>query len=87
MQRVWTKGKEAATTTPFGSATDIAGVIVCLFAMLIQHSADSTLFKFRAKAYGSSDKLDYKSSSKKICQEGLWKFSRHPNYFGEVLFW
>ena len=92
MQRVWTKGKEAATmtattTNPFGSATDIAGVIVCLSAMLIQHSADSTLFKFRAKAYGSSDKLDYKSSSKKICQQGLWKYSRHPNYFGEVFFW
>lgn len=25
--------------------------------------------------------------SKEICRSGLWKFSRHPNYFFDILFW
>ena len=31
--------------------------------------------------------MDFAAGSKKACREGLWAYSRHPNYFGEILFW
>jgi steroid 5-alpha reductase family enzyme len=29
----------------------------------------------------------FKATRSGLCREGLWQYSRHPNYFGEILIW
>jgi len=55
---------------------DFIAVLVTLMAVVIETVADQQLRKFLAKNVHQS-----------FLKEGLWKYSRHPNYFGEVLFW
>jgi steroid 5-alpha reductase family enzyme len=55
----------------------IAGVAIWLCGLLIETIADNQKFAF---------KLDRKNDGKWI-QGGLWKYARHPNYFGEILVW
>jgi steroid 5-alpha reductase family enzyme len=56
---------------------DILAVLVTLGAVLIEGSADIQMRRFRRAP-------DY---AERIVPPGLWSVSRHPNYFGEVLFW
>ena len=56
---------------------DYAGVVVWLIAFFGEWLSDWQLAKFKRSARGSSA----------VCQEGLWKYSRHPNYFFECLHW
>ena len=51
------------------------GCIVCLTSATIQLIADKQSHDFRAAHPG------------KVCNVGLWKHGRHPNYFGEIQFW
>lgn len=54
----------------------LAGTIVWLIGMTFEIIGDAQLAKFvKTKQPGQ------------IMQTGLWKYSRHPNYFGEVLLW
>ena len=52
----------------------------CFFtflAVLLEHISDEQMHKFRAN----------KQNISKTMNKGLWKYSRHPNYLGEILFW
>lgn len=64
------------SNTPFGWL-DMVACIVTLAAILIEAIADLQLRNFR-KA---------NTDPKNILATGLWKYSRHPNYFGELSFW
>jgi len=82
---VWWEGGNS-TTPPIGWR-DALAVGVTLGAIVIQRVADDSLRIFRQQQYGARADLNICSSSKMICREGLWGFSRHPNYFGEACFW
>jgi steroid 5-alpha reductase family enzyme len=60
---------------PFFSILDIVAILVTLGAILIEATADEQLKKF----YGKTIK------PAKLCSGVLWAYSRHPNYFGEIM--
>ncbi len=53
------------------------GVAVWIFGFIIESLADHQLTSF---------KKDFASKGK-IMDRGLWGWSRHPNYFGEIIQW
>jgi len=55
----------------------IFGFLVSLVAPIIQYVADKQMYNFRTK----------RKDDIKTINVGIWRFSRHPNYFGEILFW
>lgn len=54
-----------------------AGLIVWLTGLLIEAAADYQKFIFKQDA----------SNQGRWIQTGVWRYSRHPNYFGEILVW
>jgi steroid 5-alpha reductase family enzyme len=56
---------------------EIAGAVVWLLAVTGESLADYQLKKFKEDPLNKG----------KICNQGLWYYSRHPNYFFEWLVW
>lgn len=54
-----------------------AGIIVWLFGFFFESVGDYQLSKFLANP----------SNKGKLMTSGLWQYTRHPNYFGEVTQW
>lgn len=55
----------------------LAGVLLWATGFYFETVADLQLRKFSLK----------KTSPNEVLTSGLWRYSRHPNYFGEVLQW
>tara|TARA_B100000686_G_scaffold348069_1_gene438249 strand:+ start:2274 stop:3065 length:792 start_codon:yes stop_codon:yes gene_type:complete len=56
---------------------DLIGTIAWIAANAGEWLADKQLFDFRSNPKNKG----------KVCQIGLWRFSRHPNYFFEWVHW
>jgi steroid 5-alpha reductase family enzyme len=56
---------------------DVIGILLFTFGFLWETLADMQLAKFKAQL----------SNKGKVLNTGLWRFSRHPNYFGECCVW
>lgn len=66
----------AQGAAPLG-AFDFIGITIWLIAISGELVADWQLARFRANSERKGQ----------VCREGLWNYSRHPNYFFEWLHW
>jgi protein-S-isoprenylcysteine O-methyltransferase Ste14 len=63
------------------NAGDALAALVFVCALLLETVADRQQFAFQTKKYSGD------ISTKGFIDTGVWAYSRHPNYFAEVLLW
>ncbi|MEO7795834.1 MAG: DUF1295 domain-containing protein [Thermoanaerobaculia bacterium] len=56
---------------------DFAGIALFLAGFFCEAVGDAQLARFRANP----------ANRGKVCDVGLWRYSRHPNYFGDATLW
>lgn len=61
---------------PLG-AWDLAGSLLFLAGFVMEAVADAQLRRFRGEP----------SNRGRVLDSGLWRYSRHPNYFGDAVLW
>ncbi len=67
----------AGNAADFFRPQDVVAIIVGLVALCGETLADAQLARFRKSPRATTE----------ICEVGIWRYSRHPNYFFEWLFW
>jgi steroid 5-alpha reductase family enzyme len=55
----------------------VLGFLMVIFATILQYISDEQMRAFRKEHQGE----------KRCIDQGLWRLSRHPNYFGEICVW
>jgi steroid 5-alpha reductase family enzyme len=64
-----------SSVSPF-NALDILAALLTFSAIVLEWVSDEQLLRFRKKSDGNS-----------FIRSGIWNYSRHPNYLGEISFW
>lgn len=67
----------ATTSTAPLNGLDAAGVAIWAFGFCWESLADWQLARFRR----------HPGHARAVCDDGLWRYCRHPNYFGECCVW
>jgi steroid 5-alpha reductase family enzyme len=76
----WIVSMSLLATVGGGTAAnwlDGAGVVVVLFGFLFESAGDWQLARFKRDP----------ASAGRVMDRGLWRYTRHPNYFGEFCVW
>ncbi|KAF0687385.1 Aste57867_20868 [Aphanomyces stellatus] len=68
----------ATNTSPTLSAAELAGVALWVAGFIFENTAD-----FQLRAW----KVQHRGVTNAVMRDGLWAYSRHPNYFGEFCLW
>ncbi len=58
-------------------ALDVAGAALAAFGLGFEAVGDAQMARFKSDG----------SHKGQVMDRGLWRYTRHPNYFGEVCFW
>jgi steroid 5-alpha reductase family enzyme len=66
----------ARSSGPLG-VLDVIAVLVWLAGFIFQVTADFQLARFQHRP----------DAGRAVMNQGVWRYSRHPNYFGEALMW
>jgi steroid 5-alpha reductase family enzyme len=61
----------------FFALIELVGLLIWIVAVCGEPMADRQLAQFRSKPWNHD----------RVCRDGLWRYSRHPNYFFEWLHW
>jgi steroid 5-alpha reductase family enzyme len=67
----------AFNTVPTLQPIEIAGLALAFLSLCGEALADRQMKAFKADP----------ANKDKVCQAGLWSYSRHPNYFFEAMIW
>ncbi len=66
-----------ASPTPLSPVLLYVGLVLWLIGIIFEVGGDWQLSRFKADL----------SNMGKVMDRGLWRYTRHPNYFGETLLW
>lgn len=72
----WPLAWSCVPSPSFPTAWDVVGLATALAGLTVEAIADRQLRRFKSTAPRGA-----------ICDVGLWRYSRHPNYFGESVVW